>query len=88
MKKAETNKWSGFNQTNGRKNMSSIETATINELIIETRRLTKQPLYIHQNDAMRCYNRIIRPHAILNSRKFGIPENVCQLHIKSFNNMK
>ena len=88
MKKAVTNKWSGSNQTDGIKNMSSSETATINELIIETHRFTKQPLYIHQNDAMRYYGRIIRPHAMLNSRKFGIPENVCQLHIKSLNNIK
>ena len=26
------------------------------------------------------YDRIIRSHAILNSRKFGIPDNVCKVY--------
>ena len=34
--------WLGLNQTGGRKNMSVVETATINELI-----LTRQKLCIH-----------------------------------------
>ena len=42
MKKAEKNKWLGLNQTGGRKKMSAVETATINELIIEYHRLTRQ----------------------------------------------
>ena len=28
---------------------------------------------------MGCYDRIIRSRAILNSRKFGIPNNICQV---------
>ena len=28
---------------------------------------------------MGCYDRIIRRHAILNSRKFGIPNNICKV---------
>ena len=67
--------------------MSAIETATLNELIIESHRLTKQPQCIHQDDAMRCYNRIIRTHATINNRKFGIPDNVCKLHLKAHDNM-
>ena len=70
MKKAEKNKWLRLNQTGGRKNISAVETATINELIIEHHRLTRQTLCIHQDDAMGCYDRIIRGHATLSSRKF------------------
>ena len=54
----------------GRKNMSAVETSTINELVIEYHRLTRQALCIHQDDAMGCYDRIIRGHATLSIRKF------------------
>ena len=70
MKKEEKNKWLGLNQTGGRKNMNAVETSTINELVIEYHRLTSQVLCIHQDDAMGCYDRIIRGHATLSSRKF------------------
>ena len=39
--------------------MSAVETATINEIMIDTHRLTKVPLCIHQDDAKACYGRII-----------------------------
>ena len=42
-------------------------------MIIEMYRLTRNPLCIHQYNAMGCYDRIIRNHAILYSQKFGIP---------------
>ena len=45
-------KWLGGNQTEGCKNMSAIGTSTLNELIIESHRLTKQSLCIHQNGAI------------------------------------
>ena len=80
MQKAEDNKWLGKNQTGGRRNMSAVETATINEIILDTHRLTKVSLCIHQDDAKACYDQIIRSHAILNSRKFGIPDNICRLY--------
>ena len=60
--------------------MSAIETSTLNELIIESHRLTKHPLYIHQDDSMGCYDRIIRTHATINSQRFGIPDNICKLY--------
>ena len=59
---------------------SAVETATINELIVETHRLTKLPLCIHHDDTMTWYGRIIRSHAILNSRKFGIPDNFYKVY--------
>lgn len=44
MIKVETNKWLGTNQIGRRKNISAVETATINELIIENIRLAKYSL--------------------------------------------
>ena len=29
---------------------------------------------------MGCYDRIIQSHAILNNRKFGIPNNICKVY--------
>ena len=60
--------------------MSSIETATIDEMIVKVHRLSRNQLYIHQDNVMMYYDRIIRNHAILYSRKFGIPDNVYKLH--------
>ena len=88
MKKAEANHWLGNNQTGGRKNVCAVETATIDQLIIETHQLTKFPLCIHQDDAMGCYDRIIRSHAIFNSRKFGILDNICKVYSIAHNLMK
>ena len=88
MKKAEKSKWLGLNQTGGRKNMSAVETSTINELIIEYHRLTRQTLCIYQDDAMGCYDRIIRGHTTLSSRKFLIPDNICKVYSIAHNKMK
>ena len=68
--------------------MSAIETAILNELMIESHRLTKQPLCIHQDDTMGCYDRIIRTHATIKSRNYEIPDNVCRLHLKAHDNMQ
>ena len=76
MQKSEEKNWFGDNATGGRKDKSAIETATLNELIIESHRLTKHPLCIHQDDAMGCYHRIIRIHSTINSYKFCIPDNI------------
>ena len=65
--------------------MSTMETATINELIIEPRIITRTILYIHQYDIMGCYDRIIKGHTILNSRKFNILDNICKLHDSTHN---
>ena len=88
MQKVEENNWLGENVTGGRKDMSVIETATLNELIIESHRLMKHSLCIHQDNAMGCYDRIIRTHSKINSRKFCIPDNICKLHQKSHDNME
>ena len=87
MQKAEQNNWLEDNATGGWKYMSTIETETLNELIIESHRLTKHPLCIYQDDAMGCYDRIIRTYATINSRKCCIPDNICKLHLKPHDNM-
>ena len=68
--------------------MSTIETATLNKLIIKNYILTKHPLCIHQYDTMECYDTIIRTHATINSRNFFIPDNMCKLHLKTHDNME
>ena len=59
--------------------MSSIETAVRDELIKEYHRITRETLCTHQDVAMGCYDRIICNHAILNSRKYDILDNVCKV---------
>ena len=76
------------NQTGGRKNFYAVETGTIDQFVIETHRLTKYLLCIHQDDIMGCYDRIIRSRAILNSRKFGIPNNICKVYSIAYDIMK
>ena len=88
MKKTEENYWLGNNHTGGRKKFFAVEIVTIDQVILETHRLTKFPLCIHQDDAIRCYDRITRSHAILNSRKFGIPDNICKVYNIAHNLMK
>ena len=80
MHKAESNQWLGNNQTGGRKNFCAVMTGTIDQLIIETHRLTKYPSCIHQDNVMGCYDRIIQSHAILNSHTYGIPNNICKVY--------
>ena len=76
-------------QSNRRPNIfSTVETATINELIVETHRLTKFPLCIHQDNTMGCYDRIIRKYVFLNSRKFGIRDNFCKFYSIAHDLMK
>lgn len=60
--------------------MSSIKTVVTDELIKQYHPITRETLYTHQDDSMGCYDRIIRNHAILNSRKYEIPNNVCKVN--------
>ena len=67
--------------------MSASETAVINENILDIHRITREPIRSHQDDAMGCYDRIIRNHAMLNSRKHGISENMYKMHCNTHDNM-
>ena len=80
MKRVESKKWLGNNQTGSRKTFSAVETAIINKVMVKTHRLTNFPLCTHQDGAMRFYGRIIRSHTILNSRNFGITDNTCKFY--------
>lgn len=70
MKEAEKNQRLGNNQTGGRNNMSAVETETMISWVVEVHRLTGQDLYIHQDNSMGCYNRIIHSHDVLNNLNF------------------
>lgn len=72
----------------GRKDIGSIETATINKMIIDLHQLTQNLLCINQDDTMGCYDRIIRHHAILCSRKVGISNNIYKLHYQTHDKMQ
>ena len=65
-----------------------METTTINELIIEYHRLTRQTLYIHQDDTMGRYDRKIRGHATLSNRRCLILDNIYKVHSIARKKMK
>ena len=88
MKKSESNQWLGNNQTEGRKNVCAVNTETIYQIVIETNMLIKYPLCIYHDDAMCCSDRIIRSHATLNSRKFGIPNSTYKVYSIAHNLMQ
>ena len=53
--------------------------ALIDECITEVSRLTCTPLAKLQNDAVVCFDRQVIPHAMLNSRKYEVPDKACKL---------
>ena len=77
---AKRHNWLGCNQNRERKEISAIETVTLNELIINYHRRIHNSLCINQDDAAGCFDRIITNHTILNSRKFHIPSNIRKVH--------
>ena len=85
--KIEEKKWLGRNQIVGRKNVNSIEAASLNKQTKEVHRLMQVSLCIHQDDAKGFYDRIIHNHANLNNKKFLIPDNICNLYYVTHNNI-
>ena len=53
--------------------------ALIDECITEISRMTFTLLAKLQNDAVACFDRQVTPHAMLNSRKYEIPDQACKL---------
>ena len=53
--------------------------ALIDECITEVSRLTCTPLVKLQNDTVVCFDRQVIPHAMLNSRKYEVPDKACKL---------
>ena len=87
LRNVESQKQLRINQTGSRKDKPLIETATINELIIEYHRLTRHERCIHQDDTTACFDRIVMNHEILNSRKYLIPNNVCKVNYERQHHM-
>ena len=87
MDRAEREYLLGSNKTGGRKDMSAVETSIDNELILESHQTKSEDLYVHQDDDIDCYGKIIRDHEIRNSRKYEIEDNVCKLHYNIHNRM-
>ena len=67
--------------------MSAIETVTVNGLIIEYHRHTRNSLCIHQDDASGFFDRIITNHAIINSIKYHVPSNIYKVHCETQDTM-
>ena len=67
--------------------MSAVETSVDNELILESHRTKSEDVYVHQDDDIDCYGKIIHDHEILNSRKNEIEDNACKLHYNTHNRM-
>ena len=80
MAKLEENNWL-------EKETSAVEIATFDEISIDTHQLNKEPLCIHQDNTMGCYDRFIRSLATLNIHKFGILNNVCKRYIVTCDRM-
>ena len=55
--------------------MLAIETATINELVIEYHRNIRQPLCTRQDNTVSYYDRIVMNNDRISSRKYLIPDN-------------
>ena len=53
--------------------------ALIDECITEISRITCTPLVKLQNDTVACFDRQVTPHAMLNSRKYEVPDKACKL---------
>ena len=54
----------------------------------ECHRMTCCTLCTFQNYAIGCFDRMIPSHSMLNSLKFGVPDQVCTLHARNLNNIK
>ena len=67
--------------------MIKFETSVINELMLKSHHIKWDDLCVQQDNDISCYDSIVRNRAILNSRKFGIEDNVCKLHCNTHNRM-
>ena len=72
----------------GRPLCNADNVAIIDEMNTECHRMTCCTLCTFQNDAIGCFDRMIPSHSMLNSRKFGVPDQVYNLHAKTLTNTK
>ena len=78
----------GRNQWGCMPNFSADIVALVEKFIMKTHLLTYRNLFKLQNDANVYFDRIIKSHAILNSRKFEVPDNIYQLYSTALRNTK
>ena len=58
----------------------------VDEFVTEVHRLTFTNIFKLQHDAKACFDRIINSHAMLTSRKFEVPEKICQINSATLRN--
>ena len=85
---AERNNLLGENQWGERPLCNTDNVALIDEMNTECHRMTYYTSCIFQIDAIGCFYRMIPTHSILNSFKFGVPDQVCTLNARTLNNTK
>ena len=68
----------GKKELETQKRKSSMDTAMINEFILDTARIHQQTIATQHNDTSAYYDRIIANHASTKSRREGTPKKVCK----------
>ena len=85
---SEQDKLLNENTWGTRPNCNTDNVSLLDELITEIHRFTFRDMCKYQNDAAACYDRITPQHAIVCSRKFNIPKDVCKLAATTLNKKK
>ena len=76
----------GENAWGCRSSCSIDNVAMIDEFVTEVHHLTFTNLFKLQHDATTCFDRIINSHAMLNSRKFEVPDKICKVYSATLQN--
>ena len=84
----ETYQCLGDDQEGSRTGRSAIDVAIRKILTFTYSRLTRTNFGIFDNDAKSCYDRILPSIAMIASRKFGMPEKLCNLHGTTLKDMR
>ena len=58
----------------------------VDKFVTEVHRLTFTNIFKLQHDAKACFDCIINSHAMLTSRKFEVPDKICQIHSATLRN--
>ena len=86
MKHAEAINALGENQFRLRHNYTTNNVPLIDEFVTEVYRLTFTNILNLQNDAKACFDRIIKSHAMLSSRKFKVLDKIYNIHSTTLHN--
>ena len=75
--------------TNGGQPLCNTDNVSlIDEINTECHRITCYTLCTFKNDTIECFYRMIPIQSMLNSRKFGVPDQICTLYAKTLNHTK